>query len=86
MENEYVFIKDRLAFTVFIVSSDLANGRYQIFSTALNNVHHSIYNSIEDCEKQFDAWCSAGMCDAWYKKWNTSMSSLWKLDNDKVSD
>lgn len=76
MENEYVFIKSGLAFTVFIVSSDLANGRYQIFSAALNNVHHSVYESVKECEAVFDRWVKDGRFDAWAKKWNPTMKSL----------
>ena len=76
MENEYIFIKDGLAFTVFIVSADLANGRYQIFSTALNCVHHAIYNTIEEAEEVFDRWVEQGRFDSWAKMWNVSMPSL----------
>ncbi len=76
MENEYVFIKDGYAFTVFVVSVDLANGRYQIFSTSLNSVHHTIYETIKECEAVFDKWKADGRIDAWAKKWNPSMKPL----------
>lgn len=76
MENEYVFIKDGYAFTVFVVSVDLANGRYQIFSTSLNSVHHTVYETVAECEETFNRWVDSGRIDSWAKKWNPSMPSL----------
>ena len=76
MENEYIFIKDGLAFSIFVVTSDLAYGRYQIFSTALNNVHHNIYESVTECEEVFDRWVDQGRISAWAKKWNPTMPKI----------
>lgn len=76
MENQYVFIKEGLAFIVFIVSSDLANGRYQVFSTALNSVHHRVYESIEECEETFNRWIEVGRIDSWARMWNPSMPKI----------
>lgn len=73
MENEYVVIKDGLAFIIYIVRSDLAMGRFQVFSPSLNNVHHTVYESVAEVEKQFDDWIDQGKFDGWAKMWNQTM-------------
>lgn len=78
MEHEYIFLKDGIAYPVYVVTSDLANGRYQIFSAALNNVHHGIYNTVEECHERFDMWVDAGRIDAWAIKWHVGMPSIYE--------
>lgn len=75
MEHMYIFVADKVAYQVIVANCDLANGRYVIFSTAMNNIHGSIYESIEEVEKAFDLFRERGAIDEWYYQWNKDMGN-----------
>lgn len=67
LKNLYEVRKGYKIYHIAVVSSDLAEGRYQIVSFELDNIHHNRYETVAEAEQKLEAMKKIGMFDEYRK-------------------